>query len=221
MQRRQLMNLVTVAATAVPVAVLVGGYAFYFFPQISGGAGGAVAAGDKDGNPVALDAWVKSHKPNDRELVQGLKGDATYLVSTADGVKDFGINAVCTHLGCVVPWNVQANRFICPCHGLELSRRKRCDPDSWPDTELGSQSKLQACWGRAVSGSSSCLCMCNLWSMRLPVRRERQGRPRPGAAVPGALPRRHQRWQGRRLPLDRGGLPHRPQAVVVVKCSHG
>ena len=88
----------------------------------------------KDGNPVALDAWVKSHKPNDRELVQGLKGDATYLVSTADGVKDFGINAVCTHLGCVVPWNVQANRFICPCHGLELSHRKCCDLDSWPDT---------------------------------------------------------------------------------------
>ena len=134
MQRRTLMNLVTVAATAVPVALLVGGYAFYFFPQISCGAGGAVAAGYKDGNPVALDAWVKSHKPNDRELVQGLKGDATYLVSTADGVKDFGINAVCTHLGCVVPWNNQANRFICPCHGLELSHRKCCDLDSWPDT---------------------------------------------------------------------------------------
>jgi cytochrome b6-f complex iron-sulfur subunit len=119
MQRRTLMNLVTVAATAVPVAVLVGGYAFYFFPQISGGAGGAVLAGDKDGNPVKLDAWVKNHKPNDRELVQGLKGEATYIVSTADGIKDFGINAVCTHLGCVVPWNLQANRFICPCHGSQ------------------------------------------------------------------------------------------------------
>lgn len=39
-------------------------------------------------------------------VLQGLKGDATYVVVTDDGKIDkFGINAVCTHLGCVVPWN--------------------------------------------------------------------------------------------------------------------
>ena len=34
------------------------------------------------------------------------QGDPTYLVVTQDGkIEDYGINAVCTHLGCVVPWN--------------------------------------------------------------------------------------------------------------------
>ena len=49
-----------------------------------------------------------------------MKGDATYLISTENGgVKDFGINAVCTHLGCVVPWNKAENKFMCPCHGSQ------------------------------------------------------------------------------------------------------
>lgn len=33
------------------------------------------------------------------------QGDPTYLVVNQDGaIESFGINAVCTHLGCVVPW---------------------------------------------------------------------------------------------------------------------
>ena len=31
------------------------------------------------------------------------------------------INAVCTHLGCVVPWNRAANKYICPCHGSQYN----------------------------------------------------------------------------------------------------
>uniref|UniRef100_A0A6T9AF87 plastoquinol--plastocyanin reductase n=1 Tax=Pyrodinium bahamense TaxID=73915 RepID=A0A6T9AF87_9DINO len=119
MQRRMLMNLVTVAASAVPVAVLLGGYLYYFIPQVGGGSGGGALCGDVNGNPVKLADWVKGHKPNDRELVQGLKGEATYLISTDDGIKDFALNAVCTHLGCVVPWVRASNKFICPCHGSQ------------------------------------------------------------------------------------------------------
>lgn len=34
-----------------------------------------------------------------------LQGDPTYLVVEADGtIGNYGVNAVCTHLGCVVPW---------------------------------------------------------------------------------------------------------------------
>ena len=36
-------------------------------------------------------------------------------------MKDFGINAVCTHLGCVVPWNKAENKFMCPCHGSQYN----------------------------------------------------------------------------------------------------
>jgi cytochrome b6-f complex iron-sulfur subunit len=51
-----------------------------------------------------------------------LQGEATYLVVTDDGaIEKFGINAVCTHLGCVVPWNKNENKFMCPCHGSQYN----------------------------------------------------------------------------------------------------
>merc|ERR1719253_2378295 len=37
-------------------------------------------------------------------------------------LEDFGVNAVCTHLGCVVPWNKSANKFACPCHGSQYDK---------------------------------------------------------------------------------------------------
>jgi len=119
MQRRTLMNLVTVAASAIPVGVMLGGYLYYFYPQVGGGAGGSTVCGDVNGTPITLAGWVKGHKPNDRDLVQGLKGEPAYLISTETGIKDFAVSAVCTHLGCVVPWQRAANRFICPCHGSQ------------------------------------------------------------------------------------------------------
>lgn len=33
-----------------------------------------------------------------------MQGDPTYLVVNETGIENYGINAVCTHLGCVVPW---------------------------------------------------------------------------------------------------------------------
>lgn len=52
--------------------------------------------------------------------MQGLKGDPTYLiVEGSDAIGSYGINAICTHLGCVVPWNAAANKFMCPCHGSQ------------------------------------------------------------------------------------------------------
>jgi len=84
-----------------------------------GGGGGALAVGDINGNSISLEKWLSGHKDNDRELVQGIKGDPYYLITTPDGIKDFAINAVCTHLGCVVPWNKAANKYCCPCHGSQ------------------------------------------------------------------------------------------------------
>jgi len=31
------------------------------------------------------------------------------------------LSAVCTHLGCVVAWQEQAQEFLCPCHGGRFS----------------------------------------------------------------------------------------------------
>ena len=119
LRRRQLMNFVLVTTAGIPVLVALGCYLWYFVPPVAGGGGGAVVAGDQDGNPITLETWVKSHKDNDRDLVQGLKGEPYYLISTADGIKDFALLSVCTHLGCVVPWNRAANKFCCPCHGSQ------------------------------------------------------------------------------------------------------
>merc|ERR1719401_2490153 len=119
LQRRTLMNLVVTAITAVPALVLIGGYAWYIVPQTGDGGGGATVCGDITGAPVSLAGWMKNHKENERELVQGLKGEPFYIITKADGIKDFAVGAVCTHLGCTVPWNKAANRFCCPCHGSQ------------------------------------------------------------------------------------------------------
>jgi hypothetical protein len=51
-----------------------------------------------------------------------LQGDPTYLSVKEDlSIASFGINAVCTHLGCVVPWNQAENKFMCPCHGSQYN----------------------------------------------------------------------------------------------------
>jgi cytochrome b6-f complex iron-sulfur subunit len=120
MQRRQLMNFVAIAASAIPLGVIIGGYAWYFIPPVGGGGSGAILAGDINGAPVSLTGWIAGHKPGSLpELVQGINGEATYLIAVEGGIKDFGINATCTHLGCVVPFAPSAQKFICPCHGSQ------------------------------------------------------------------------------------------------------
>ena len=66
---------------------------------------------------------MADHSAGARELVQGLKGDPTYLVVSDEGetLESYGINSICTHLGCVVPWNANENKFMCPCHGSQYN----------------------------------------------------------------------------------------------------
>lgn len=120
MGRRQFMNLLTFgSATGVALGALYP-VVRYFIPPSSGGTGGGLVAKDSLGNDVVASQFLASHNVGDRVLVQGFKGDPTYLVvDSADSVRDYGMNAVCTHLGCVVPWNASENKFICPCHGSQ------------------------------------------------------------------------------------------------------
>lgn len=120
MGRRQFMNLLMFGSlTGVALGALypvVG----YFIPPKPGGSGGGTTAKDALGNDVTASGWLASHPEGDRSLVQGLKGDPTYLLVQGEAtLAGFGVNAVCTHLGCVVPWNPGKNRFICPCHGSQ------------------------------------------------------------------------------------------------------
>jgi cytochrome b6-f complex iron-sulfur subunit len=122
MNKRVTMNLLLVGALALPTAGLLGPYVYFFVPPSSGSAGGGVVAKDALGNDVTISSWTKTHLAGDKSLVQGLKGDPTYLSVKEDlSIASFGINAVCTHLGCVVPWNQAENKFMCPCHGSQYN----------------------------------------------------------------------------------------------------
>ncbi len=114
------MNLLTFGTvTGVAIGALYP-VANYFTPLRAGGGGGGSSAKDELGNPVTASGWLSDHPVGDRSLVQGLKGDPTYLiVEGSDAITDYGINAICTHLGCVVPWNNGENKFKCPCHGSQ------------------------------------------------------------------------------------------------------
>jgi len=119
--RRQFMNLLTFGTITGTVLGAAYPVIKYFIPPSSGGSGGGVTAKDALGKDVNINAFLEEHSAAERVLVQGLKGDPTYLVVTDEGgsIESYGINSICTHLGCVVPWNANANKFMCPCHGSQ------------------------------------------------------------------------------------------------------
>ncbi|MDJ0687651.1 MAG: cytochrome b6-f complex iron-sulfur subunit [Xenococcaceae cyanobacterium MO_188.B32] len=120
MGRRQFMNLLTFGTiTGVALGALYP-VVKYFIPPSSGSAGGGVTAKDALGDDIIVSTYLQEHQAGDRSLAQGLKGDPTYVVLKEDNtIENYGINAVCTHLGCVVPWNASENKFMCPCHGSQ------------------------------------------------------------------------------------------------------
>ena len=113
MPRRNTMNAILVGAVGVSALGLAVPYLSFFVPAGGGGGGGGVVAKDALGDDVTVAGWKASHQGGARELVQGLKGDATYLIlDDQKNLSDFALNAVCTHLGCVVPWNKAENKFM-------------------------------------------------------------------------------------------------------------
>jgi cytochrome b6-f complex iron-sulfur subunit len=118
--RRNLMNLILVGSAAVTVGGLAVPYIAFFVPPGSGGGSGGSPAKDALGNDIMAAEYIASKPAGDHSLAQGLKGDATYLIITPEKkLESFGLNAVCTHLGCVVPWSAPNNKFMCPCHGSQ------------------------------------------------------------------------------------------------------
>jgi len=120
--RRNLMNLIMFGSLAVTTAGLGIPYILFFVPPGAGGGGGGVPAKNALGDDLFATAYLDSKLAKDRSLAQGLKGDATYLIVKEDKtLESYGLNAVCTHLGCVVPWSAPNNKFMCPCHGSQYA----------------------------------------------------------------------------------------------------
>jgi cytochrome b6-f complex iron-sulfur subunit len=121
-ERRNIMNLILVGSAGVTVAALGLPYVYFFLPPSSGGGGGGVTAKSALGDDLMAKEYLETHNALDRSLAQGLKGDATYLIVKEDKtLETYGLNAVCTHLGCVVPWSAPNNKFMCPCHGSQYA----------------------------------------------------------------------------------------------------
>jgi cytochrome b6-f complex iron-sulfur subunit len=123
MPRRQLLSYVTggtIAATTL--AALYPVVRFLMAPTTEGAAAGVISK-DKKGNPILVDKLLAETQISTPVLSLGLEvngGDPTYII--VDNQKEiawYGVNAVCTHLGCVVPWDAGANKFICQCHGSQ------------------------------------------------------------------------------------------------------
>jgi cytochrome b6-f complex iron-sulfur subunit len=122
MNKRNVMNLLLAGGVGLPVGGLAIPYALFFVPQTGGGGLGGIPAKDSLGNDVKATEWLKTHLKGDHSLAQGLKGDPTYLIVNDQGaIENYGVNAVCTHLGCVVPWVGAENKFKCPCHGSQYN----------------------------------------------------------------------------------------------------
>ena len=73
---------------------------------------------------VSAPGVAAAHPYPERSLVQGLKGDAHYLIVKQDGtLENYAINGVCTHLGCVPLGAAEGEvkgefgGYFCPCHG--------------------------------------------------------------------------------------------------------
>jgi cytochrome b6-f complex iron-sulfur subunit len=78
--RRQVMNLLTFGAiTGVALGALYPVVRYFIPPGEAGSSGGSLAL-DELGKPIVASGWLASHPEGDRSLVQGLKGDPTYLV---------------------------------------------------------------------------------------------------------------------------------------------
>ena len=117
----------------------------YFIPPKAAGSGGGTSAKDELGNAVTASGWLAKHKEGDYALVQGLKGDPTYLlVDGPESIGSYGINAICTHLGCVVPWNTAANKFMCPCHGSQYDAAGKVVRGPAPHTQAHGRNSKEA-----------------------------------------------------------------------------
>lgn len=120
MGRRQFMNLLTFGTITGTALGALYPIVKYFVPPSSGSSGGGLTAKDALGNDIVVSDYLTTHGAGDRSLAQGFKGDPTYVIVQEDQtISDYGLNAVCTHLGCVVPWNAGQNKFMCPCHGSQ------------------------------------------------------------------------------------------------------
>lgn len=112
MTRREAMGRVGRLLGWVVAAECIGAAALFLWPRKAkpreGGYGGIVTAGPVDSfAPGQVTAFAKGQ---------------FYLARLEDG-GFLALSRRCTHLGCTVPWDEKARRFLCPCHASAFDER--------------------------------------------------------------------------------------------------
>jgi cytochrome b6-f complex iron-sulfur subunit len=109
LSRRDFLKLTWAFFGGVVALETAGVFLAYLQPRLTEGEfGSVITAGLVDDFP----ANSVTHIPNGR----------FYIVRIGDG----GFLAVyhrCTHLGCTVPWDSTAQKFVCPCHNSQFDQQ--------------------------------------------------------------------------------------------------
>ncbi len=109
LSRRDFLKIAWAFFGGVALLETAGVFMAYLQPRLSeGDFGSVITAGLVDDFP----ANSVTHITNGR----------FYIVRLGDG----GFMAVyhrCTHLGCTVPWDQSAQKFICPCHNSQFDQK--------------------------------------------------------------------------------------------------
>ncbi|NIO04630.1 MAG: Rieske 2Fe-2S domain-containing protein [Proteobacteria bacterium] len=103
--RRSFLNLILAGALVVGLGVVVNTIFKFLWPteEVIGGGGSAGATTLPLAEVPVGGAKTVRHQ-----------GKPYVVVRTPSGIH--AINAICTHLGCVVYWDAQLKKLACPCH---------------------------------------------------------------------------------------------------------
>ena len=109
LSRRDFLKIAWAFFGGVVAVETAGVFLAYLQPRLAEGEFGSVITADvvDDFPPNSV-----THIPNGR----------FYIVRIGDG----GFLAVyhrCTHLGCTVPWDATAQKFVCPCHNSQFDQQ--------------------------------------------------------------------------------------------------
>jgi len=76
-----------------------------------------VAALDEAEMAYSAEATLAIAAEGDRILAEGLEKPVYLVVDDTTAFANYAISSVCTHFGCTVAWEPEAQEFACPCHG--------------------------------------------------------------------------------------------------------
>jgi cytochrome b6-f complex iron-sulfur subunit len=105
--RRAFLRNAVLGSVGVSLLGITGGFVTFFWNNKTGAFGGEIPV------PVELVPEVGAAPYRNQ-------GGKFFIINNEDGA--LAVYWKCVHLGCTVPWNEEADQWICPCHGSIYNR---------------------------------------------------------------------------------------------------